>query len=369
MTAQSRRSFLKVGLAAGIAPALAALPLAARGAQPRVFAPQPSDWRGYEITTRVTLPKAAPAQIWLPVPSLDNDYQHSLDDSHSGNATQAEIILDPANGARYLHARFDGSAPPELALTSRFQTRNRTVDWSKPMPASADPAVLQAALRPSGSKPLDGIVAETAARITAGAGSDLDKVRAIYAWIVAHCYRNLDTPGCGPGHAVATLTSAGLGGKCADLNGLFVALARASGVPARDVYGVRVAPSSFGFKQLGANSETITAAQHCRAEVWLSDYGWVAMDPADVLKVMRAETETWIKDPGDPVVSQVNAALLGNWEGNWVGFNTAEDLALADRATRLPFLMYPQAEIAGQPLNELDAKGFAYQITAAPIAA
>lgn len=369
MTAQPRRSFLKLALAAGLVPALAGLPRPGLAAQPRAFAPGPSEWQGYQLTTSVTLPEAKPAQVWLPVPSLDSDYQRSLDDSFSGNASRAEILHDPMTGARYLHAEFDGSAVPVLELTSRFQTRNRTVDWSKPARASEEAAVLKAALRPSGNKPLDGIVAETAARVTAGASTDVDKVRAIYAWIVAHCYRNLDTPGCGPGDAVATLTSAGMGGKCADLNGLFVALARASGVPARDVYGVRVAPSAFGFKQLGANSDIVTTAQHCRAEVWLSDYGWVAMDPADVLKVMRAETDIWIKDPNDPVVAQVNAALLGNWEGNWVGFNTAEDLALAGRAAPLPFLMYPQADLAGQPLHELDAKGFTYKMTAAAIAA
>lgn len=369
MTAQPRRSFLKLALAAGIAPALAGLSRPASAEGPRAFAPGPSAWQGYQLTTSITLPEAKPAQVWLPVPSLDTDYQRSLDDSYSGNATRGQILRDPMTGARYLHAEFDGSAVPVLTLTSRFETRNRTVDWSRPNPASEDAAILKAALRPSGHKPLDGLVAETAARITAGADSDLDKVRAIYAWIVAHCYRNLDTPGCGPGDAVATLTTAGLGGKCADLNGLFVALARASGVPARDVYGVRVAPSAFGFKQLGANGDIVTTAQHCRAEVWLSDHGWVAMDPADVLKVMRAETDRWIKDPADPVVTQVNAALLGNWEGNWVGFNTAEDLALAGRATPVPFLMYPQADLAGQPLAELDAKTFAYKMIAAPIAA
>lgn len=368
MTAQPRRSFLKLALAAGIVPALAGLPRAGLAAEPRLFAPGPSDWQGYQLTTLVTLPEARPAQVWLPVPSLDTDYQRSLDDSYSGNAIRAEILHDPATGTRHLHAEFDGSAVPMLELTSRVQTRNRSVDWSKRTRASEDAAVLKAALRPSGNKPLDGIVAETAARVTAGAGSDLDKVRAIYAWIVAHCYRNLDTPGCGPGDVVATLTSAGMGGKCADLNGLFVALARASGVPARDIYGVRVAPSAFGFKQLGANSDIVTTAQHCRAEVWLSDHGWVAMDPADVLKVMRAETDTWIKDPNDPVVTQVNAALLGSWEGNWVGFNTAEDLALAGHAAPLPFLMYPQAERAGQPLDPLDARSFSYTMTAAPIA-
>lgn len=362
MTAHPRRTVLKLALAAGFAPMLGGL--ASRAwADPVSFAPAPTPWRRYETRVTIALP-AGKAEIWLPVPSLSTEYQRSLDDSWTGNAAQAELVTDPATGARFLHAAFDGKVPGSLELVNRFETRNRTIDWSKPSAVTEDPAVLAAALRPSAMKPLDGVVAETAARITAGATTDVEKVRAIYAYIVANCYRNLDTPGCGPGDAVATLTSAGLGGKCADLNGLFVALARASGVPARDMYGVRVAPSAFGYKQLGANSETITGAQHCRAEVWLDGYGWVAMDPADVLKVMRAESDRWIRDPSDPLVTEVNAALLGNWEGNWVAYNRAEDLHLPGRTGTLPFLMYPQGTVAGAPLNELDAKAFAYTITA-----
>ena len=47
------------------------------------------------------------------------------------------------------------------------------------------------------------------------------------------------------------LESRNLGGKCADLNALYVGLARAAGLPARDVYGMRVAKSQKGYKSLG----------------------------------------------------------------------------------------------------------------------
>jgi transglutaminase-like putative cysteine protease len=60
------------------------------------------------------------------------------------------------------------------------------------------------------------------------------------------------------------LQSKDLGGKCADLNALYVGLARAVGLPAHDVYGIRVAKSELGYKSLGP-SENVTKAQHCRA--------------------------------------------------------------------------------------------------------
>lgn len=367
MSRSTRRSILKAGLAAGLLPMM---PLALRPAfAGQTYAPQVGEWTAYDLQTTITLAKNGPSQVWLPVPSVQTEWQRSVGDSFTGNAAQAEIVTDPASGAKMLHARFDaGTDSPTLTLTSRVETRGRVTDWSKTARVSEDPAVLQAALTGSSHKPLDGIVAEKAAQITKGAVTDREKVAAVYAWIVANCHRDMDVAGCGSGDIQATLTTAGLGGKCADLNGLFVGLVRAAGVPARDVYGVRVAPSAFGYKQLGANSPIVTGAQHCRAEVWLSGLGWVAMDPADVLKVMRAETETWIKDPADPLVAPVNAALQGNWEGNWVAFNTASDLALPGRdGETLPFLMYPQGLTPQGKLDELDAKSFAYEMTATAV--
>ena len=158
------------------------------------------------------------------------------------------------------------------------------------------------------------------------------------------------------------LTTGNLGGKCADLNALFVGLVRAAGIPARDLYGVRVAPSIFGYKALGANSETITKAQHCRAEVFLSGYGWVATDPADVRKVVLEEP------PGnlaidDAKVEAARKTLFGAWEGNWLAYNTAHDVPLpGSKGPKIGFLMYPQAESGNTRLDCLDADAFKYTI-------
>ena len=163
------------------------------------------------------------------------------------------------------------------------------------------------------------------------------------------------------------LESRNLGGKCADLNALYVGLARASGLPARDAYGIRVAKSELGYKSLGASSENVTKAQHCRAEVYLRDYGWVPVDPADVRKVVLEEP------PGnrpldDEMVTKARARLFGSWEMNWVAYNFAHDVALPGSSGEpVGFLMYPQAEGADGRLNCLDADNFRYEITSREI--
>jgi transglutaminase-like putative cysteine protease len=161
------------------------------------------------------------------------------------------------------------------------------------------------------------------------------------------------------------LETGNLGGKCADLNALFVGLCRSVGVPARDVYGLRVAPSAFGYRELGGNPASLKGAQHCRAEVYLAGYGWVAMDPADVTKVMRQEAPQWIKSAQDPLIVPVNKHLFGGWEGNWIGYNMAHDVSLPHaKGAKLGFFMYPTAENAGGRLDSYEPDQFKYQITA-----
>jgi transglutaminase-like putative cysteine protease len=197
----------------------------------------------------------------------------------------------------------------------------------------------------------------------------MDKARAIYEWIVDNTERNPKTRGCGVGDIKAMLESGNLAGKCADLNALYVGLARSVGLPARDVYGVRVAKSEFGYRSLGAGTPNITRAQHCRAEVWLAGFGWVPVDPADVRKVVLEEKPA-PTTLADPLVPPVRRALFGAWEMNWLAYNRAHDVSLPGSiGPKVGFLMYPQAETGGARLDSLDPDGFKYSMTAKEITA
>ncbi len=363
----NRRSFTLSTAALSIA---GALPLRVFASQ-RNFAPTPSEWRTFEVVTRLEIEFAdVGSRAWIPAPVVNTDWQQSQATTWSGNMREAALVTDPASGAQMVRATWaDDERSPQIEVVSRMRTRNRFNDWSRatrPQP----PADLASHLGATELIRTDGIVAATAATITADKLTDVDKVRAIYDWVVSNTYRDPAVKGCGIGDIRAMLETRNLGGKCADLNALFVGLCRASGIPARDIYGIRVAKSAFGYKELGAGSPDISKAQHCRAEVWLAAYGWVAMDPADVAKVMRQETAEWIKDRRHDVVAPVDRALFGAWEGNWIGYNFAHDVALpGSRGAKLPFLMYPQAETRGERVDSLDPDTFKYRITAREVTA
>jgi transglutaminase-like putative cysteine protease len=355
-----------------IAWAAAAWPLGAF-AQERRFEPKPGTWRTFELTTRVEITGAHGAtRVWLPVPSIDTEYQQSLESNWSGNASAATLVSDSKYGAKILCADFaDRAAAPVLELTSRVQTQSRALDWSQKTAPREDAETLKSWTQPTALMPTDGIVRDTAREATQGAQTELEKVRLLYDWVVVNTYREPKVRGCGVGDIKAMLETGNLSGKCGDINALFVGMCRSLGIPARDVYGIRVVPSAFGYRELGGNPAKLQGAQHCRAEVFLKDYGWVAMDPADVGKVMRLETGEWIKDVNHPVVGPVKKALFGGWEGNWLAFNTAHDVALpgAKVGSRLAFLMYPQAESANGRYDSLDPDNFKYTITAREISA
>jgi transglutaminase-like putative cysteine protease len=363
-----RREFLQIGAAFTAGSALS------RGALASVpFSPKPEAWRTFQTTIRVELAKTSgKAQAWLPVPSVEEaSWIRPLDNTWTTNAKFAALKREVKYGAQMLHVEWVDSEPiPVAELVSRFTTRDRFVDFQAPgaVAALTEPE-RNLYLGATELIPTDGVVKTTADAITAGASSDLDKAQRIYEWIVTNTFRNPKTRGCGIGDIASMLKAGDLGGKCADLNALYVGLARAAGLPARDIYGIRVAPSRFGYKSLGVGSEVVSKAQHCRAEVFLTGFGWVPVDPADVRKVVLEEP------PGqlvlnDPKVDAARKTLFGAWETNWLAYNFAHDIALPGSSGPLvAFLMYPQAEVGGERLDSLDPDSFKYVITAKEIGA
>ena len=329
-----------------------------------------SGWRTFEVQTRVEVLKPAGAtRIWVPAALInETPFQKTLGNRFDAAGGKTRLVQRGDDTLGIIAAEFPAGARPLLTVTSRITTRDYAVDLATPGSAGRERrGVLAHFLRPTKLLPTTGIVKDTATEICRGAVTDLDKARAIYEWIVDKTFRNPKTRGCGLGDIRFMLETGDLGGKCADLNALYVGLARAAGLPARDVYGIRVAKSELGYRSLGASSETVTKSQHCRAEVYLDGFGWVPVDPADVRKVVLEEP------PGnrpldDDMVKRARTRLFGSWEMNWMAYNFAHDVALpGSRGEPLPFLMYPQAETAEGRVDSLDPDAFKYEIVAKEI--
>ncbi len=332
----------------------------------RANADDPTKWRTFEVITKVEfIDPLGAVRVWVPVPLLNNtDYFKREGDTWTGNFKAARSVQVDRYGTGLVFTEWQPTEKaPSLEIKSNFMTRDRQVDLNKKPDASIqeDKAVLDYFKKPSKLIKTDGIVADTARGITQGKKSDVDKARAIYAWIVDNTFRDPKVRGCGIGDISTMLETGNLGGKCADLNALYVGLARAAGLPARDVYGVRCAASSE-FKSLG-KADDITGAQHCRAEVYLTGYGWVPVDPADVRKVVLEENPPELLPLDDPKVQRARAKLFGAWEMNWLPYNYSHDVKLPQsNGPEIGFLMYPQGETANGRKDSLDPKNFSYTI-------
>jgi transglutaminase-like putative cysteine protease len=327
-------------------------------------------WRTFEVSTRVEIlePKGV-TRVWLPVPlNEDRPFQKPLGNDFQAEGGTTRFAMDPHYAAGMVCAEWAEGVKPVMVVKSRFATRDVATDFSRPtnrIPES--PITLARFTAPTRHMQTTGAVKDLSDDIVKGASGDLEKARAIYEWVCDNTQRDPKTKGCGTGDVNFMIETQSYHGKCADLNALFTALARSQGIPARDVYGIRVADSKLGYKSLGKSGD-ITKAQHCRAEFYSHAHGWVPVDPADVRKVILEEQGG--KKPDDPMVLAARKRLFGSWEMNWLGYNYANDVALpgSSRAP-IPFLMYPQSETGEGLLDPLDPEHFRYEIESHEITA
>ena len=311
-------------------------------------------------------------KLWIPVPE-DTHFQQLRSMKFNGNYQDASVTANNSYAAKTLFATWpNAKGKPTMTVEMVIETQ----DW-EPMKNGAlknykapkkisYPADVERYLKPTAHMPVDGIVKQTADRIVGKETDPLKKARLIYNWVSANMFRDNDVIGCGSGDVAAILKNNQMGGKCTDINSVFVALSRAVGIPAREMFGIRLgkaikmAPySKTAFGSADSNGvANVSGGQHCRAMFYLAGFGWVPADPADVTKMRLTEK----KQHSDPAVQAVNDYLFGNWEMNWVGFNYGRDFDLSPAADQAPInnFGYPYAEVDGDPLNYYEPKVFAY---------
>jgi transglutaminase-like putative cysteine protease len=287
------------------------------------------------------------ARLWLPYP-LSDEFQSIENVKVNGNHSYSAIYREPESEVVYLYAEWDRNSK-EKSLIMSFYARaeerieNNLRDKNLPVPVE-----IEKYLEADKWAPTDGIVKEIADKITNGKTGILEKSRAVYDWVVENTYRDPNIKGCGLGIVEQTLAERG--GKCADISSVYVALARAAGVPARDVFGLR----------LGKEPEQdISSGFNCWAEFYLPGTGWVQVNPADVRKIMLKKKLSInqaksYREYYFGAVDEYRIVLERGARG--IVFNPKQD------AEPLNYFMYPYAEIDGEPLDYFDPKNFGYSI-------
>jgi transglutaminase-like putative cysteine protease len=213
-----------------------------------------------------------------------------------------------------------------------------------------DPVDYKPWLLPSSHGPVDGPVLALAEKITKGRRSLKARAKAIYDWTCENTYRDPDTRGCGVGDVLQLLKKPS--GKCTDIHSVFVTLCRAAGVPAREIFGIRMGKKTV---------MDITKWEHCWAEFYLPGYGWVPVDPADVRKIMHTHNLTL----NDPETQKWRDYFWGAWDPYRIKLAVGRDLILSppQAGPSLNNFGYPYAEVSGVPLDWLAPETFMYKIT------
>lgn len=290
--------------------------------------------------------------LWVPYPMSDA-FQTISDMNVSGNYDESAIYRDPSSNAVYLHATWRDPAEPPTCLM-RFHLEQKDRRNTNIKDSGEDfPELVQDYLKATAYVPADdpGMQA-IAKKLIQGKTSTLVKAQAVYDWVVENTFRDPNVKGCGLGNPLRTLNQSQGGGKCADLSSVFVTLARAAGIPARDVYGLRLGSPKAG---------DVTSGFHCWAEFYLPGTGWVMVDPADVRKMM--------------LVHNLELKDASNWRKFFWGGDDlfrlvlekdARGAALNGAAQPLDYFMYPAAQSDGKMLNYFDAASFSYKVEFQP---
>lgn len=314
---------------------------------PPVKAPEPpEEWRTYDITTTVGMPRTTgPTRLWLPLPlNQDTLFQRTLGHTWNDNADSATMRRLPDGNLEVYCCEWRDGIEPKLQITTTVSTADRHFDISRRTVAPERDDILRRHLQASRLIPNDGLAYQLGERIIGRIKDPVAQAKAIYDWVVDNATYDPGLPACGSGDVNRQLNRGEYGGRSADINGLFVAICRAIGIPARCVYGLRVGPSRL-FRSLGLTSGNATGSQHVRAEFYIPGYGWIPVDPSDVRRAIAMEG---LSDR-DSKLASLRRILFGVWEMNWIAYNVGSDIFLPGSSASVPFLLLPQVETPAGP--------------------
>lgn len=184
-------------------------------------------------------------------------------------------------------------------------------------------------LAESPSIPFRGLVARLAGEQAGSINNTAEKIGALYTYVYETMTYSRDGEGWGRGDPVWACTSRR--GNCTDFHSLFIAMARAQGIPARFEIGLPL-PTEQNKGEI--------AGYHCWARVFEENRGWVPLDISESKK------------------RRMPSAFFGKLPPDRILLSTGRDIRLnpPQQGEPLNFFFDPYAELDGKKVETLRAR-------------
>lgn len=215
-------------------------------------------------------------KFWVSIP--DNErYQEVLDFQAVSVPGKWTIVREPDRGNRFMLVEVDNPGTPTLTAKVEFTLRRRSV-FTEIDPAKAGPITDSHRILYADELRRDAPHMRVTKRLAkmaddaCGAETNVAKQAVLLLGAVAdyadHYSKDPSKPKCGIGDAEDCLANAG--GCCTDLHSMFIAMARARGIPTRLQMGYRLREPNEG--------KEVDPGYRCWAEYFVPNYGWVSAD-------------------------------------------------------------------------------------------
>lgn len=279
---ETKRSKLVIWLRCAAVGGAIAAPLAIGGCasarvDPAIAAMTPDSGR-FRVEHVLTVPVPAGSrrvEVWMPLPRVEatQDTTDLVVEAPEGWRETSD-----ANGNRYVYAKVEDRSGEVALRTSYVVTRrevNADVDAAKTRPHdAAERTALAEHLAPNRHIVVDDEIKALAARIRGDETNPVRVARLLYDWTLENVEYWVKDPSKWKASPVGSsqycLTNRT--GNCTDFHSLWIALARASGIPTRIVYGSLFKPALDG--------QDRDASYHCWPEFHAPGLGWIPHDVA-----------------------------------------------------------------------------------------
>jgi transglutaminase-like putative cysteine protease len=300
--------------------------------------------RTVRLTQTVTLSEipadAKSVRLWVPIPS-DGAWQRVTDRQVESAPGNWKLVRQADGRGDFVYVELDSPKSDAASVVVSCTLERQGVQFP------ADELIAVSSLQDElfadsldAQAPLMAVDPQVQAMADTICGSERDPARqaALLMRAVAaqadHYSKDLTKPKCGRGSAEDCLDHGG--GCCTDLHALFIALARARGVPARIEFGYRMLDSKAG--------QTVDPGYRCWVEYFVPGTGWV---PTDI-----------VASDGHP--DQSSPTLWGSLSSTRVWLWSGRSFELTPRAAAGPIhtMICGWAEIDGVAVDPLpDASG------------